>query len=126
MCVYINVVAGSIAAREDLSPLTSDMEQQDLEFVLMGLDLALVLSALPFGMVVHMLCHCTLEVCTLLFDFTGAYSEEADLSLRRYFDFEKKFLWGGFRNKFPLCRNFLCQLLAPKTVAASQITDSET
>lgn len=69
-----------------------------MEFVLLGLDLALVLSAFPFGAVVHMLCHRALEVCTLLIDFTRAYSEESGLSLRRYFDFEKKrvFFFFGF------------------------------
>ena len=41
-----------------------------------GFDLVLVLSFLTFGLLIHILCHCMLEVCGLLFDFdfTGSYS----------------------------------------------------
>lgn len=58
----------------DLSrSLTSDMEMQRLEFSQLVLGLALVeyffalFSFLPFGMVIHVLCHCE------LFDFDFAW-----------------------------------------------------
>ena len=46
---------------------------------------------LPFGMVMDIPCHCMLAVCDLLvfffnFDFTGGYSWEIALSLRRDFE----------------------------------------
>ena len=41
---------------------------------------------LPFGMVMSTLGHCMLEGCDLVFDFTGYYSEEIVLGLRRDFE----------------------------------------
>lgn len=78
---------------ESISP--SDVEMQNLEFVLL-VCLALVqcfptLSPfLPFGMVMCALCHCTLEVCDLLFNFTGGYNYKIALSLRKDFQISKQ------------------------------------
>ena len=67
-----------------LSPLTSDTEQKDLEFALLGFGLALVqyfLTMLPFlcfRTVIYILCHYMLEVSDLVFFiyfyFIGDYS----------------------------------------------------
>lgn len=45
-----------------------------------------VLPSLPFGIVMSVLCHCILEMYILLFylDFTGGYSSEIALHLRRF------------------------------------------
>lgn len=57
--------------------MTLEMELQDFGFALLDFCLALVQYVLtmpqffPFGMVMYILCHCMLEVCNLLFDFTG-------------------------------------------------------
>ena len=51
------------------------MERQSLEFAQLVFGLAVVrsflavLSFLPFGLAVYVLCHCMLEVYDLLFDF---------------------------------------------------------
>lgn len=49
-----------------------------LEFVLLGLSLALAQHFLPlfscFGVVMYTLCHCMSEACDLLFGFIGDYS----------------------------------------------------
>ena len=54
------------------SILTSDMEMQCLEFAGFGCALdqyfLTVCPSIPFGMVMHILCQCMLEVCGL--DFT--------------------------------------------------------
>ena len=73
--------------------LTSAMEMQKSEFALLILVLlwssisSLCYISIPFGIGIYILCHCMLEVCDLLFyfDFTGAYSGEIALSLRRVF-----------------------------------------
>ena len=54
-----------------------------------GSDLALVQyfltmpPSLPFGKVMYILCHCMVEVCSLLFDFTRGYNEDSALIVRR-------------------------------------------
>lgn len=61
---------------EHLRPLTPDMERQHLGFALLSLCLVLVeqlftmLLLVPLGVVMYILCHCMLEVCNLLFEFT--------------------------------------------------------
>lgn len=67
----------NLEGQSDLSPLTSGMELQDLEFVLLGFgwsSFGLVFLAvswfLPFGIAMYILCHCILEVYNFLFDFT--------------------------------------------------------
>jgi hypothetical protein len=60
--------------------LVTSLELQDLMISLLGFDLALVSSYMvtllffTFGMGMFTLCHCTLEICDLLFDFIGAHS----------------------------------------------------
>ena len=57
------------------SLLMTDMDMQSLNFVHLSFGLTLVqyfltmLRSLCFGMVVHILCQCVLEVCDLLYDF---------------------------------------------------------
>ena len=56
------------------SALTSDMEKQSLECVLLVLGLALFTMLPPFltfGIIMYSLCHCMLEVCDLLPDLLG-------------------------------------------------------
>ena len=56
------------------SALTSDMEKQSLECVLLVLGLALFTMLPPFltfGIIMYSLCHCMLGVCDLLPDFLG-------------------------------------------------------
>ena len=75
------------------SPLTSDMEMQNMEFSLMVFSLTLaqylfiMLLFVPFGMVICILHHCILEICGLLFyfDFTG-------VTIKRLHEFQKR-LW---------------------------------
>ena len=63
-----------------LSPLSQDIEPQDLEFVQLRFSLALgavfpySIPFLPSGMVMYILCHCMLETCNLRFDFTRVCS----------------------------------------------------
>lgn len=63
-----------------LSPLTSDMEVQDLEFALLGFSLALaqyfptMSPFFPFEMVIYILDHGMLEVHNLLFDFIDGWN----------------------------------------------------
>lgn len=57
--------------------LTTNIELQDVDLALLGFHLTLVcdffivLSFLPFGMVMFILCFYVLEVCHLIFDFAG-------------------------------------------------------
>ena len=68
------------------------MDKQSLKFVQVIFCLSLVqyfltiLSFLPFGMVMYILCQCLLEVCALLFDFIGNCGEDTVMNLRRDFD----------------------------------------
>lgn len=39
--------------------------------------------SLPFGKGMYILCHCMVEVCSLLFDFTRDYNEDSALIVRR-------------------------------------------
>lgn len=58
----------------------SDMELPSSEFTLLDFGFPLVQyfptipPFLPFGMVMHILCHWRLELCDLPFDFTRGYS----------------------------------------------------
>lgn len=62
--------------------LTSDMDIYSFEFAQLGFGLVtvqhffIILLYFPIGTVMHILCHCILRVCGLLFnfDFTAAYS----------------------------------------------------
>lgn len=75
-----------------LKPQELKVKTRDLALALLGFSLTLVQSfpaALHFfpriGTGLFILCHCTLEVCNLCFDSTGARSEEFALSLQRQF-----------------------------------------
>ena len=71
------------------------MEQSDLVFSLIDFVLALaqsfftMLPFFPFGMVMHILCHHTLGVCDLLFefDFTGTAVKTLPLVSEESLDF---------------------------------------
>lgn len=61
-----------LEGQSHLNPLTSDMELWDSVFALVGFSFALVLTMpfLPLG-TAYILCHYMLEICNLLFHFTG-------------------------------------------------------
>ena len=76
------------------SVLTSDTGMQNLEFALLAL-VQNFLAMLPFpsfGMEMYItmmyMCHCTLEVCDLLFDFSFTWG----LQLRKFLKSQKS-LW---------------------------------
>lgn len=78
--------------RPSKKPQELNIKIQDLVFVLLGFNLALVQSFLssvrsppppPVGIGSFILCHCTSEICHLYFDSIGAHSEEFALSLQR-------------------------------------------
>lgn len=68
-----HVAVSKDGREEPPSPLSSGIELQGLELAALGVDLVLVryfLNIPPFfsfGMVMYILCHCTLKICTFLF-----------------------------------------------------------
>ena len=64
-------------SQEPAKPVTSDRDLQEVELTLLLFSLAVVQYLLimslfiPFGIIMYILC--MLEVCNLLFEFTGGY-----------------------------------------------------